>query len=127
MNRSRFRNKFLKTRSDLDRKPYNKQRKGKKPYYSNLNTNVLTENGTFWKTVKPFLADKTNKTSRITLIEEERVISQDHLIAIAFNEYFISIPIKNMPNIKNMKGLIHQKKTLFQVSLTNIETTQALS
>ena len=97
MNRSCLRNKFLKTRSDLDRKPYNKQRKGKKPYYSNLNTNVLTENGTFWKTVKPFLADKTNKTSRITLIEEERVISQDHLIAIAFNEYFISIPIKNMP------------------------------
>ena len=97
MNRSRFRNKFLKTRSDLDRKPYNKQRKGKKPYYSNLNTNVLTENGTFWKTVKPFLADKTNKTSRITLIEEERVISQDHLIAKTFNEYFISTSIKNGP------------------------------
>ena len=57
----------------------------------------MTENRTFWKTVKPFLTDKTNKTSRITLIEEERVISQDHLIAKTFNEYFINIPIKNMP------------------------------
>ena len=61
----------------------------------------MTENRTFWKTVKPFLTDKTNKTSRITLIEEERVISQDHLVAKTFNEYFINIPIKNIP--KNQK------------------------
>ena len=69
----------------------------KKQFYGNLNTNILTENRTFWKTVKSFLTDKTNKTSRITLIEKERVISQDHLIAKMFNEYFMSIPIKNMP------------------------------
>ena len=89
MKRSRLRNKFLNKRSDLDRKAYNKQRhyvvslirKEKKQFYSNLNTNILTENRTFWKIVKHFLADKTNKTSRITLIEEEKVISQDHLIA----------------------------------------------
>ena len=56
----------------------------------------MTENRTFWKTVKPFLTDKTNNTFRITLIEEERVISQDHLTTKKFNEYFISIPIKNM-------------------------------
>ena len=33
------------------------------------------------KGVKPFLTEKTNKTSRTTLIEEERGISPDHLIA----------------------------------------------
>ena len=66
----------------------------KKKIYSNLNTNVLTKNRTFWKTVRPFLTDKTNKTSRITLIEEERIISHDHLIAESFKEYFISIPSK---------------------------------
>ena len=57
----------------------------------------MTENRTFWKTVKPLLTDKTNKTSRTTLIEKARVISQDHLIAKTFNECFINIPIKNMP------------------------------
>ena len=105
MKRSRLRNKFLNTRSDLDRNLHNKQRnhvasllrKGQKQFYSILNTNNLTESRTFWKTVKPFLTDKTNKTSRITLIEEERVMYQDHLIAKTFNEYFINIPIKNMP------------------------------
>ena len=57
----------------------------------------MTENRTFSKTVKLSLIDKTNKTARITVIEEERVISQDHLIAKTFNEYFISIPLKNIP------------------------------
>ena len=31
-------------------------RKEKKEFYGNLNTSVLTENRTFWKTVKAFLA-----------------------------------------------------------------------
>ena len=57
----------------------------------------MTENRIFWKTVKPFLKDRTDKTYRITLIGEERVIFQDRLIAKTFNEYFISIPIKNIP------------------------------
>ena len=104
MKRSRLRNKFLNTRSDLDRKAYNKQRnyvgsllRKEKKIYSNLNTNILTKNRTFCKTVKPFLTDKTNKTFRITLKEEDRVISQDHLIAKMFTEYFLNIPIKNVP------------------------------
>ena len=57
----------------------------------------MKENRTFWETVKSFLTEKINKTSIITLTEEEWVIFQDHLIAKTFNEYFISIPIKNMP------------------------------
>ena len=55
MKRSRLRNKFLNTRSELDRKAYNKQRNYvvnslrnvKKEFYGNLNTSVLTENRTF--------------------------------------------------------------------------------
>ena len=72
-------------------------RKKNKQFCSNVNAIILAENRTFWKSVKPFLRDKTNKTSRITLIEEEGVIFQDHLLAKTFNEYFINIPIKNMP------------------------------
>ena len=69
-----------------------------------LNTNVLTENRNFWKTVKPFLTDKTNKTSRITLVEEERVISQYYLIAKTFNQYFTSIRIKNILKIQEYES-----------------------
>ena len=78
MKRSRLRNKFLNTKSDLDRKAYNKQRnyvvsllrKENKEFYGNLNISVLTENMTFWKTVKPFLTKRSTKVSKITLIED---------------------------------------------------------
>ena len=140
MKRSCLKNKFLYTRSDLDWKAYNKQinyvvtlLRKEKTFYSTLNTNILTENRTFWKkvkpsltdktnktsritlieektrafwkTAKPFLTNKTNKTSRITLIKEERVISQDYLIAKTFNKYIINIPIKNMPKIDKCESI----------------------
>ena len=54
MKRTRLRNRFLNTKSDLDRKEYNKQRnyvvsllrKEKKEFYGNFNTSVLTKNRT---------------------------------------------------------------------------------
>ena len=62
MKPSRLRNKFLNTKSDLDRKACNKQRnyvvsllrKEKNEFYGNLNTSVLTENKTLWKLLNPF-------------------------------------------------------------------------
>ena len=62
MKRSRLRNKFLNTKSDIDSKAYNKQRnicvtlirQEKKK----LNTRFITDNKTFWKKVKPFLQIK---------------------------------------------------------------------
>ena len=62
MKRSRLRNKFLNTKSDIDRKAYNAQRnlcvtlirQAKKRFFSNLDTCDITDNKTFWKTVKPF-------------------------------------------------------------------------
>ena len=36
--------------------------------------------------------------SKITLVEDDKILSQDVEIAKTFNEYFINIPILNMPN-----------------------------
>ena len=66
MDRTRFRNKFLKNRNDENRKKYSKQRnycvsllrKTKKQYYGDLNEKNVLDNKEFWKTVKPFLSDK---------------------------------------------------------------------
>ena len=78
MKRSRPRNKFLNTKSDTDRKAYNKQRNlcvslirsEKKDFFSNINTCDITDNKTFRKTVKPFFTDKIKTKSKITLIEK---------------------------------------------------------
>ena len=45
-----------------------------------------------------------------TLIKEERVICQDHLTAKAFSEYFISIPIKNMPKNQEYESFDSSEK-----------------
>ena len=77
--RSRLRNKFLKTKSDIDRKAYNKQynlcvsliRSEKKNFFSYINTSDITDSKTFWKTVKTFFTDKIKTKSKITFIEKK--------------------------------------------------------
>ena len=62
MKRTRFRNKFLKNKNDYSKREFSKQRnyyvslvrKSKKLYYSNLDENNVTDNKTFWKTIKSF-------------------------------------------------------------------------
>ena len=66
MKRTRMRNKFLRERTETNRRAYNIQRnycvsliqKTKRDYYSNLNQEQVTDNKIFWKTVKPFFTDK---------------------------------------------------------------------
>ena len=41
----------------------------KKDYYSNLDIKKVTDNKTFWKTIKPFLSDNIASTERITLTD----------------------------------------------------------
>ena len=59
MTRSRLRNKFLKGRSEENKKKYSKQcnycvsllRKSKSDYFGNLNEKNINDNKTFWKTI----------------------------------------------------------------------------
>ena len=58
----------------------------------------MTDNRVFWKIVKPKLSDKIKIRSKITLVKDDKTLSQEDEIATTFNEYFINIPILNMPN-----------------------------
>ena len=97
MKRSRLRNKFLNTKSDIDRKACNKQRNyvvslprnKRKNFYCNLDTKVVIDSRTFWKIVKRLMSEKLTRHSNI---------SRDDQIAKKFSEYFINIPILNMPS-----------------------------
>ena len=80
-----FRNKSLNTKSDIDRNAYNKPcnyvvsllRSEKKNFYSNLDTKVVIDNRTFWKTVKPLLSEKETKKSKINSVEDDKIIFRD--------------------------------------------------
>ena len=103
MVRSRLLNKFRQDRTISSHVAYKKQRnicvkllrKTKKDFFINLDVELLTENKHFWKTVKPCLTDKTLKGERITLIENEKVVSDERELVKIFNEYLSNI----VPNL----------------------------
>ena len=120
MKRIHMRNKFLNTKIDSDRKAYYKQRNyvvsllrnEKKNFESNLDTKVVTDNRTFWKTAK-LLFEKVTKHSKISLVEDDKIISRDGQIAKKFSEYFMTISVLNMPSNMDINIQIYCNKILF--------------
>ena len=65
--------------------------KGKKRYFANLNEKDITENKKFWHTIKPFHSDKTKSREKITLIENENLVSDDAEVANCLNNVFLML------------------------------------
>ena len=94
--RSRLENRYYKVKSIENKLAYKKQRnfcsrlykKERKVYYTKLNINNITDNRKFWKTMKPFFSDKGVNTSKITLIEDNQIISADDRVAETLNSFF---------------------------------------
>ena len=95
MKRSRLKNKANKTRKAVDIFNYKKQlnlviklnNECKREYFGKLNVKTTTK--PFWKTCKPYFSNKhSHGGSKITLIENDRIISQNNKIAKTFNTYF---------------------------------------
>ena len=96
MTRSRLRNKFLRCRSDENKKAYNEQRNrcvklvrsAKKAHYSNLTIKDVNDNKKFWKIVKLLFSEKVNTNENITLVENNDIISSEIEIAEKLNAFF---------------------------------------
>ena len=94
---------------------YNKQRKScvnlcrkqKKQYYKNLDIRKITDNRRFWKSVKPAFSEKSTKTDKITLIENNEILSEDNKISEIFNTYFSNL-VSNL-NITTDKNLLSEE------------------
>ena len=107
MTRSRLRNRFLKNRSEENRKLFCKQRnkcvsplrKSKKYYFGNLNKKNITDNKSFWKTVK-----KIHLSERINFTEEENnsLLTNCEEVAEELNNFFANA-VKNL-NISNYEN-----------------------
>ena len=102
MNRSRLRNKFLKDPDNTNKLNYTKYRnyctklfrKVKKKYYNNLDIKLVVDNKTFWKTVKPLFSEKHFSNNKITLVEDDEIISTDNEITLVEDDEIISIDNK---------------------------------
>ena len=103
MNRSSLLNRYREEETEVTRSAYKRQinfcvkllRKTKKEFYNNLNVKYITENKLFWKMVKPSFTDKTLKDERITLVEKDKVVSDESKLVEIFSKYFGNI-IQNL-------------------------------
>ena len=110
MKRTQPRNLILRT--NKSKLVYTKQRnycvdliiKGKKKYYGSLDVNDITDNKTFWKTVKPLFLDKSKSRRTITLVEDVH-----KKIADIFNNYFANK--SRLSEFQNLILLINFRKT----------------
>ena len=83
--RTQLKNRYLKKRSNQNKKLYTKQRnfdvyllqKTKKNHYVNLNHKDIADNKQFWRTVEPLLSDKSKSNEEIKLVEDKKTMSED--------------------------------------------------
>ena len=96
MQRTKLRNKSLKDPSAANKFSYSKQRnwcvlllrKEKKKHFANLNEKDIADNKKFWPTIKAFLSEKNKWNEKITLIENENLLSDGAKVANCLNNFF---------------------------------------
>ena len=69
----------------------------RKKYFGNLDLKNFTDNKKFWNTVKPFFSKSSGGSRKITLVENDEVISDDQEVANTFNNFFDeAVSVKEM-------------------------------
>ena len=114
MKRTQLQNKFYKSKKHDDLKAFRKQRnyasrlykKQRKLYYNSMNLKNFTDNKRFWKNVNPLFSDKIKSQSKITLVENDKIIADDNELAQTFNIFFENA-VKNL----NIDSSFEQKES----------------
>ena len=96
MVRSKLKNIYNREKSVPAHTAYKKQRnlcsnllnKIKISLYSNLNPSRISDNKTFWSTMKPIFSDKKSYNININLIENNKIVTEDNKLAKCFKYYF---------------------------------------
>ena len=98
MTRSRLRNKFFKNKTHSNETAYKKQItvsvffERKKSFCENLGTKNNSDINFFWKTVNPFLANKSSSNrNKVTLTQKDETISRSKDVAEVFNTFFVNV------------------------------------
>ena len=90
----------MKNKTQSNEAAYKKQRnyyvsffrKETKSFFENLDTKNSTANKNFWKTVKPFLANKSSSNhNKVTLTQRDETFSSSEYVPEVFNTFFINV------------------------------------
>ena len=99
MLRTRLKNKYDKNRAAENWDAFRRQRnlcvkitrKAKRDFYNQIDISAVTNNKEFWNTIKPLISDKSSLKSRITLVEDVKVVSNESDVAETLNNFFVTI------------------------------------
>ena len=95
-----LRRKYQKCKSQQSWSDFKKQRNlvnrlkriSVREYFENKCHNVHKNNKHFWQVIKPFITDKSKSSNQnVMLYEDAALISDPHLVADTFNQYFINV------------------------------------
>ena len=143
MKRSKLKNNFNKNRNHENWCKYENQRnwcvnllrKSKKQYFSIINVTDKTDNKNLCKSVKPYFINKVSSSNKITLVENDAIITNDRVISKTMNTFFINTtkrlnlkPFKNSCDINQITSVFknHQKERIrkIQECFPNIEANE---
>ena len=99
MKRTRLKKRANKTGKKEDLKKYKQQRNlivnmnrnAKRDFYNSVNVNTIDNDRKFWKAVKPMFSNENPMGEKIVLIRDDKIISDDKVIAESFNSHFVNI------------------------------------
>ena len=98
MTRSRLKNKFNRNSSAKNCNSYKQRnfclkllRQTKEKYFNKINVKKVSDNKTFWKSLKRFFSNKGLNSSNILLVEGNEIVNDDGKIATIMNRYFANI------------------------------------
>ena len=63
----------------------------KKEYYGDLDNRNFADNRTFWRTVRPFLSNKSIENEKIVLLEKEYILINDSSVGKVVNNFFLTL------------------------------------
>ena len=110
MKRSTLKHNFKKNRNRENWCKYKTQRnycvnllrKSKKQYFSNINVRDVSDSKSSWKSLKPYFSNKGSNSNKITLVENNAIITNDRVISESINKFFINTAKKlNLKLFKN--------------------------
>ena len=115
MRRSQLESKFLKSKSDLDRRTYRSQKnfvsklykKERKKFFQNLDLkSTLSDNRKFWKQIKKFFSDKGACGRKITLVDGNNILSDELQVAEHCKAFFENaVKSLNLPKNRELLNL----------------------
>ena len=92
---------------------YKKERRN---FFNTLSVSSFSDNKTFWKNIQPFFSEKRKGNNKISLVNKEKVIQEDKLVAEEMNDFF-----KNATNTLNISQNNYLKDIVSISSLDSVD------